>query len=206
MRESAKLRRVLDGDKAFMQRHLAEHCFGEVRLSARIGPTDNDCLLSADCRANELMPCACAVESKKLIITGGVLGWACRLEQTPCGQLFQRRPGSGATANGEAGTPLGDAWIQHGLKPSAAHKVGRKQRTGMADVLPALSGRDDGDVLDLVGVQVHVMAGEFAGRIDPAFAWPLDAHLLDSRIVQPVRYRFEKVIERDAHGRYRCVS
>ena len=76
----------------------------------------------------------------------------------------------------------------------------------MADVLPALSGCDDRDVLDLVGIQVHVMAGEFAGRIDPAFAWPLDAHLLDSRIVQPLRYRFEKVIERDAHGRYRCVN
>ena len=34
----------------------------------------------------------------------------------------------------------------------------------MADVLPALSGCDDGDVLDLVGVQVHVMAGEFAAE------------------------------------------
>ena len=189
-----------------MQRHLAKCRFAEVRLSARIGPADNYGLPPADGLADELMPCACAVESEKLIIIGGALDGARRLEQSLCGQLFQRRPGNGAAADGEAGTPFGDAGVKTRLKPSAAHKVGRKQRTGMADVLPALSGCDDGDVLDLVGVQVHVMAGEFAGRIDPAFAWLLNAHLLDSGIVQPVRYRLEKVIERDAHGRYLCVS
>src|SRR5271166_1931149 len=121
-----------------------------MRLSARVGAANNYRLLPADCLTNEPMPCACAVEGAEVIVIGRVLDSACRPEQAPCGQLFQRRPGNRAASDGETGQSFRHAWIEHGLKSSTP------------DILLALSGRHNRDVLDLVGVEPHVVSRELA--------------------------------------------
>src|SRR5271166_633234 len=133
-----------------------------MRLSARVGAANNYRLLPADCLTNEPMPCACAVEGAEVIVIGRVLDSACRPEQAPCGQLFQRRPGNRAASDGETGQSFRHAWIEHGLKSATPDKIGGEQRASAPDILLALSGRHNRDVLDLVGVEPHVVSRELA--------------------------------------------